>query len=415
MTVREYISQCRSSTLPTAYDLSFRTYDWSLSGPSRGEEVPARASREMGSGLDGQARPTLQTFTAATLVDPGPLDIETFNNLCTQTALFDGEGQRVSQHSRSTFFTSTLAAFAGVTPTLNPGAQLFFKSVRNDSPDSSRFQARTFESRPKSRTNLTAIAPQARYAPPVLGGTTRQFTLLVPLSQNFDGAKSDQPFPSRRTPRTGHRPSTTCPFSAIGFYSFWSPVSSAASTSVRHGTTNSNHELTVPVKSILSYCPTDRVTLYGLAEVAPKENRNWNGGDRFAAGTGSEVRDRAGPAGGRPCVHVSPRHQQRGRHDVQPRGPLSCDNCASGAGAGPHMPPICLAPVVALLDGALVPLSAVKRRAVHRPSTPSHRRRPVRRTGANPTGLSAPVSRRPVRPALRLHPDRRGRASPPPR
>lgn len=110
----------------------------------------------------------------------------------------------------------------------------------------------------------------------------------MPLSQNFDGAKSDQPFLSRKVPRTGHKPSTTCPFSAIGFYSFWSPVSSAASTSVRHETTNSNHELTVPVKNILNCCPTDRVALYGLAEVAPKVNRNWNGGYRSQLGLGAK-------------------------------------------------------------------------------------------------------------------------------
>lgn len=284
-TVREYINQYRSSPLPSAYDLSYKTYDWSLNDLSEDEDdSSSSASREMGPSSSSQAQPTLQTFTAATLVEPGQVDIELFNNLYTQTAFFDGDGQRVSQDGRSTFLTSTLTAFVGVTPTLNLGAGLFFKSVRNDDPGTSPFQALTFESRPQSRTNFTAIAPQAKYAPPALGGTTLQLTLLLPLSQNFDGVGTNRPFLSDGDPEIWAQAFYERPLHSDRLLLFLeSGLLGRFDTRATR-----NHELTVPVKSILNYYPADRVTLYGLAEAAPKVDRNGNGGYRSQLGLGAK-------------------------------------------------------------------------------------------------------------------------------
>lgn len=286
MTVREYISQYRSSPLPPAYDRSFKTYDWGLNDLQQDEEEvsPTSARREMGPTSDSRAQPTLQTFTAATLVDPGQLDIEIFNNLYTQTAFFNGEGQRVLQNGRSTYFTSILTTFAGVTPTLNLGAELYFKSVRNDSPDSSPFRALTFESRPQSRTNLTAIAPQAKYAPPVLGGTTLQFTLLVPLSKDFDGAESNRPFLSHGDPQVWAQAFYDLPLLRDRLLLFLE-TGLLGRFDIR---SSGNHELNVPMKGILNYYPVDRVTLYGLAEVVPRANRAGNGGYRSQLGLGAK-------------------------------------------------------------------------------------------------------------------------------
>ncbi|MFB6231779.1 MAG: DUF547 domain-containing protein [Salinibacter sp.] len=296
--ISEYISQYRSAPLPSSYDLSFKEYDWGLNDlrdEDRGDPVSSKrrdtrdaqmgfGSRDTRDDQRAQSQPSLQTFTAATLVEPGQVDIKLFNNLYTQTAYFNGDGERLSQERRSTYFTGILTSFVGVTPTLNLGAELYFKSVRNDSPDSSPFRALTFESRSQSRTSLTAIAPQAKYAPPTLGGTTLQFTLLVPLSQDFDGVGSDRPFLSHGDVQVWAQA-----FYDLPLYRNQLLLFLETGLLGRFDTrATRTHELTVPLKGILNYYPSDQLTLYGLAEVAPKVDWTGGGGYRSQLGIGAK-------------------------------------------------------------------------------------------------------------------------------
>jgi len=296
--ILEYISQYRSAPLPSSYDLSFKEYDWSLNDlrdkdrgdpasskrRDRGDDRTASGSRDGEDDRMVQSQPSLQTFTAATLAEPGQVGIKLFNNLYTQTAYFDGDGERLPQERRSTYFTGILTSFVGITPTLNLGTELYFKSVRNDSPDSSPFRALTFESCSQSRTSLTAIAPQVKYAPPALGGTTFQFTLLVPLSQDFDGVESDRLFLSHGDVQVWAQAFYDLPLRRNQLLLFLE-TGLLGRFDTRATRT---HELTVPLKGILNYYPTDQFTLYGLAEVAPKIDWSGGGGYRSQLGIGTK-------------------------------------------------------------------------------------------------------------------------------
>lgn len=178
----QYINQFRRMNIPEDYQVTYITYDWSLNDQAR-EKMSASGAA---------ATENLQAYTPSTLLRRGQIEFKQFNNLYTQTAFFNGDGERQDQGSRSNFFTSINNFLVGISPRLNVGADLLFKAVRNDSEDSSPFATFKFASDNNSRVVLSHIGPKIKATPfASLSSFAVQTSLLLPLASDLDGSESD--------------------------------------------------------------------------------------------------------------------------------------------------------------------------------------------------------------------------------
>lgn len=127
----------------------------------------------------------------SSLLSPGQFELIFFNNLYTQTANFDDESQKENLEERSTYFTSSLSLFGGVTRSINAGLDLFLKSVRNEDLPSSPFSLFSFSESGESRTALASIAAKMKFPMP-LGEIVPsvQTALNLPVGKDMESRPS---------------------------------------------------------------------------------------------------------------------------------------------------------------------------------------------------------------------------------
>lgn len=173
--ILQFVNQYRTQAIPENYAIDFYTYDWRLN-----------ESKEVRTGQFLIQRDNLQAFTSSTLLRPGEIEVKTFNNLYTQTAFFNADGDKVDLNTRSTFFTNITSFLIGATPNINVGFDVYFKSVRNAGESSSPLSVFKFSSGNKSRTALTAFAPKIKVSPfPSLRNLSLQTLVLIPLASDL--------------------------------------------------------------------------------------------------------------------------------------------------------------------------------------------------------------------------------------
>ncbi len=216
----------------------------------------------LGSVAQGQS---IQRFTPSTMLAPGQIEVKLFNNLYTQTSVFDGDGERVKLDTRSSYFTSILQVQYGLKESLNVGFDLYFKSVRVDAWDASAFDVLGFGNDSSSQTALTTLGPRVKLAPfgsvPTL---SLQGTLLIPVSSDMEGRESGRPFLEYDDPQIWLQ----------AFYDYQIDenyliyLESGILFRPDNGAGESS-EWIFPLKGILNFYPTGRWTVYGLADFSP--------------------------------------------------------------------------------------------------------------------------------------------------
>ncbi|MBT8398981.1 MAG: hypothetical protein KJO98_00775 [Rhodothermia bacterium] len=208
---------------------------------------------------------TLQRFTPSTMLAPRQIEVKLFNNLYTQTSVFDEDGERVKLDTRSSYFTSILQAQYGLKKSLNVGFDLYFKSVHVDVWDASAFDVLSFRNDASSQTALTVIGPRVKMAPfKRVPSLSLQGTLLIPVASDMEGRESGRPFLEYDDPQIWLQ----------AFYDY--PIDESYLLYLETGilfrpdnTTGQSHEWTFPLKGILNFYPTGRWTVYGLADFSP--------------------------------------------------------------------------------------------------------------------------------------------------
>ncbi len=247
--ILSFINHYREQPVPPGFFLQYMPYDWRLN------DVPA-ANPE----LAAAPATRLKTYTPSTLLKKGELEIKNFNNLYTQTAFFDANFNKVSQGSRSTFFTSFISILYGERPNLNIGLDLLVKAVRNDREGSSPFALFRFANDANGRTALTHAAPKIKFIPfRFASRLALQTSLLFPLPKNLDGAND----PAK-------------PFLDVNGFQWWFQllwdysfrrdwlIYLETGAFVRFGV-----DFFTPVKVLLNYYPGKRWTIYAAGEVSP--------------------------------------------------------------------------------------------------------------------------------------------------
>ncbi|MCX8210962.1 MAG: DUF547 domain-containing protein [Lewinella sp.] len=280
--VLSFINKYRDEAVPTSAKVSYYTYDWTLNKASgrasaaqkekmeavgamekealadgtevRGDKYmeekmnldQQRAIPNSGGGGNNAAR-----YVVSSTIPVGSAEIKVFNNLYSQEAA--GE--------RSSFFTASVSALYGVINRLNVGIDLRYRRVRYDEVGAASNFAVLSDGGTFSRTVISGFGPKVRFAPfNNLPNFSIQSALWIPLANNLEGGQggrfTDWDLPTWFTQVFNDFP--------IGdYFSVFAEVDFVLEDI---GDVN---RFSTPVTGIMSYFPTPKATLYGLASYSP--------------------------------------------------------------------------------------------------------------------------------------------------
>lgn len=144
---------------------------------------------------DENAEINMQDYSPSVLLGEKHWEYKLFNNLYTQTQNFSTEGKRINNAVRATYFTAINQFLYGISPTLNIGADVWVKSVRNDIPGSSPLAVFQFENSLNTRTAVTGFGPKIKIAPfRNLPKLSVQSTFLFPIATDMEGQTNGKPY-----------------------------------------------------------------------------------------------------------------------------------------------------------------------------------------------------------------------------
>lgn len=137
----------------------------------------------------------IQLYTPSVLFQTGQWEYKFFNNLYTQTKGFDTKGNISEYNSRGTYFTSINQFLYGVSSKINVGADVWIKSVRIDSVNSSPAAILKFENSHGARTAVAAAGPKIKIAPfGKIPNLSVQSAFLIPVANDLEGKSNGKPF-----------------------------------------------------------------------------------------------------------------------------------------------------------------------------------------------------------------------------
>ena len=259
-----YINKYRDTPLATGYKLGSITYDWQLNDVKKKRGFEIGEVQDFNTGLDPFSN--LQSFTPSTLLVRGQFDVKIFNNLYTQTAFFDDSGSRRDAGRRDTYFTSIISLQVGYSSRLNLGLDLYPKAVRVGSEGSSALDVLQFSTNSNARAALAAVAPKVKFVP--FKNNTRlaaQVTVYIPVVSDLEGIESGRPFLDYDNVQTWVQ----------AFYdvsinqSLLLYLEGGLFFRFDNDEDLINHEVTYPLKAILNYFPSQKLTLYASSEFTP--------------------------------------------------------------------------------------------------------------------------------------------------
>lgn len=149
---------------------------------------------------------------------------------------------------------------------INVGVDLYPKAVRIGPTGSSPFSVLQFETNSNAHAALAAIAPKVKFNPfKRLPGLATQVALYLPMASDLEGSQNSRPFLDYDDPQLwiqafydlSLNPSWLIYLEGGFFFRYDS------------ADVDPNHEYIYPVKGILNYFASDRLTIYGLAEFTP--------------------------------------------------------------------------------------------------------------------------------------------------
>ncbi|MCF6360036.1 MAG: hypothetical protein L3J29_04660 [Cyclobacteriaceae bacterium] len=196
----------------------------------------------------------LQNITPSSIMNKGQVEIKLFNNLYTQQAFYNSSSEKQEIGFRENYFTSANYFLIGVNSWLNIGGEIWINSVnRNTDPE-------------QKRVELSYVAPKIKIAPfTSLERFSITSTLLIPIANDMQGGGDlSQPFLAFDNTiwinqlfydqQLGQDWQVF--FELSGWMYFRKPK-----------VEESDFFFRLPTKAILSYFPTQRVTLYLLNEL----------------------------------------------------------------------------------------------------------------------------------------------------
>lgn len=265
--ILDYINKYRADKIPADTKLKYYTYNWSLNDAS------------MGIGFS----PSINTATnssryiVSSTIPKGSFEFKIFNNLYSQKT-----GSDEGFSNRSSFFTTSLSAFYGLTNRFNIGLNTRFRKVRNNALPSSPFSVFGSGGEGSSRSGITAIGPQIRYAPnPKWENFSIQSSFVFAVGEDLTG-NAELPF----IDWNGATWNTQFfnDFSIGNKFSLFTEIDFLIED-IGSAENNRANRFSTPVTLIFSFVPSNKLTLYTLAGYAPFWQSEFDYFNQFGFGT----------------------------------------------------------------------------------------------------------------------------------
>ena len=252
-----YINKYRKEPISTSSKIKYYTYDWSLNDSSNGMGSVDNIKVKSENNASNESR-----YIVSSTIPKGSIEIKVFNNLYSQQT-----GDVNELRDRSSFYTTAVSTFYGLTNRFNVGIATRWRRVRNNSLPSSPFSVFGSDDIVNSRSGFTAIGPQIRYAPvPEWENFSIQSSFVFPIGENLAGVSGELPYidwnGATWNTQLFNDFSIGTKFSLFTELDFlWEDIGS-----VDNG---HNNRFSTPVTAIFSFIPTNKLTIYTLAGYSP--------------------------------------------------------------------------------------------------------------------------------------------------
>lgn len=131
----------------------------------------------------------VQTFTPSVLLSAGQFEVNQFNNLYSQTATRDDNGDKVLLGERQSFLTSSFSFLYGLS-SVNVGLEVNVNTARYTTRSSSMFSIFGGSAADYSRVAVSSIGPRVKFSPlKSVTGLSVQSTFLIPLASNLESPR----------------------------------------------------------------------------------------------------------------------------------------------------------------------------------------------------------------------------------
>ncbi len=244
-----FINEYRTEKIPNSAKIKYYNYDWSLNDTA-----------DTG-GSSNNTSTNSSRYIVSSTIAKGAFEFKIFNNLYSQKT-----GDRDALRDRSSFFTTSLSAFYGLSNRLNVGLNTRFRKVRNNALPSTPFSVFGSDEAGSSRSGLTAIGPQIRYAPvPKWENFSIQSSFVFPVGTDLTGSAT-QPFIDWNGPT-----STTQFFNDFSIGSKFSIFTEVDLIIEDIGSASEGrlNRISTPATLIFSYVPTNELTIYTISGYSP--------------------------------------------------------------------------------------------------------------------------------------------------
>lgn len=253
-----YINTYRLEPILEKSKITYYPYDWTLNDTNIQLDNTQGLSRGSNS-----AR-----YIVSSTIPKGTSEVKIFNNLYSQQT---GNGDVLTD--RSTFFTTSLSYLYGLNNRLNIGIASRYRRVRNANLPDSPFAV--FGSAPSqsTRSGLTALGPQIRYAPVLhWPNFSIQSSFVFAIGNQLSGSNS-QPYIDWDGPTWWTQMFNDF---AIGqHFSLFTEFDLLLEDIGRSSSGRANR-FSTPVTAILSYSYNRKWVMYALAGYSPYWQRDFN-------------------------------------------------------------------------------------------------------------------------------------------
>lgn len=243
--VIEFINDYRTTAVAKDLKVSYYDYDWSLNAGMLDAKPSTLDSNEP------------DRYIASAPISSGNTETKIFSGIYTQ---------QLNEESRSTFFTSNLSFLYGIKPGLNIGFDLRYRRVTNGAFADSPLAVFGNGTPGQSRSGITNIGPKVRWAPKTRWPNfSVQSSFGIPVGKNLEG-DATRPYIDWDGPTSWTQVFNDFPIGTK--FSVFAEIDLLLEDIGFNKERNFNR-LSTPVTSILSYYPTSRITIYGLANFSP--------------------------------------------------------------------------------------------------------------------------------------------------
>lgn len=159
--------------------ISYYTYDWKLNDQK-----------------STVALSNVATYTPSVLLKHKQIEVQIFNNLYTQTAWRDQNGDKRSVNGRETYNTMLYTFNYGVSKSgrFNLGLDVNLRSVRKGPEDSKSIEVFNYAQDNNNRTTISTLGPKIKWNPSrKIPKLSVQSSFLIPVSDSLEN-KSNRPW-----------------------------------------------------------------------------------------------------------------------------------------------------------------------------------------------------------------------------